>query len=260
VTTTSILAERATQLRALHHAAEPLILPNAWDAASARLVQEAGFPAVATTSSGVAAALGFPDGEQTPVDQVFGAVWRIGRVLEVPLSADLEAGYGLAPAELVERMLEAGAVGCNLEDTDHAAGKVLRPAEAHASWLSDVKAAGRAAGVDIVLNARVDVFIRAHAETPVEIAEAVRRAKLYLAAGADCVYPILVHQESTVAALVGAIAAPVNVFALPDLPPVRRLAELGVRRVSYAGRLQHAAMADVQRRLALIQAGDSPYT
>jgi len=260
VTTTSVLAERATQLRALHHAAEPLILPNAWDAASARLVQEAGFPAVATTSSGVAAALGFADGEQTPVDEVFAAVWRIGRGLDVPLTADLEAGYGLAPGELVERMLEAGAVGCNLEDTDHRGGKVLRPAEAQASWLAEVKAAGRAAGVDVVVNARVDVFIRSHAETSQEIEEAVRRAALYLAAGADCVYPILVHQEATVAALVAAIPAPVNVFAVPDLPPVRRLAELGVRRVSYAGRLQHAAMSDVQRRLDAITAGDSPYT
>src|SRR4029453_11398050 len=108
-TTTNVLAERAARLRALHHAAEPLILANAWDAARGRLGQEAGFPAVATTSSGVAASLGFADGEQMPIDEVFGAVWRIARVLDVPLTADLEAGYGLSAEPFFGPMLGAGA-------------------------------------------------------------------------------------------------------------------------------------------------------
>src|SRR5689334_3317976 len=119
MTTTTRLAEHAEQLRALHHGPEPLLLANVWDAASARAVQEAGFPAVATTSSGVSASLGYADGQQTPVAEVFAAVGRIARVLDVPLTADLEAGYGLSAADVVQRMLEAGAVGCNLEDTDH---------------------------------------------------------------------------------------------------------------------------------------------
>jgi 2-methylisocitrate lyase-like PEP mutase family enzyme len=257
MTTTTPLAEQAERLRALHHAAEPLVLANAWDAASARLVQEAGFSAVATTSGGVAGALGWPDGEQTPPDQMFGAVARIARVLDVPLTADLEAGYGLSATEFVQRMLAAGAVGCNLEDTDHRAGRALRDATAQAEWLAAVKAAGRAAGVDIVLNARVDVFIRQHAETQTEIEEALRRARLYLEAGADCIYPILVHHEATIAALVAGIPGPINIYAMPDAPSLPRLAELGVARISFATRLHRAAMTDLTKRLQAIRGGTS---
>jgi 2-methylisocitrate lyase-like PEP mutase family enzyme len=252
------LAELADRLRALHHAREPLVLPNIWDAGSARLVQEAGFAAVATTSGGVAASLGWADGQQTPVDEVFGALARIARVLDVPVSADLEAGYDLAPDAFVARMLAAGAVGCNLEDTDHStAQRSLRDAAEQAEWLRAVKTAARASGVDIVLNARVDVFIRQRAETRAEIDEAIRRAKLYLDAGADCIYPILVHQESTIEALVAAIPGPINVYAMPDTPSLVRLAEIGVRRISFATRLHRAALRDLQRRLESIAAGVS---
>jgi 2-methylisocitrate lyase-like PEP mutase family enzyme len=250
----SRLAELAEQLRALHHAAEPLVLPNAWDAASARAVEAARFPAVASTSSGVAASLGWPDGEQLPADEMFAAVARMARAVQVPVTADIEAGYGLGAAALVNRLLEAGAVGCNLEDTDHAAGKTLRDPDQQAESLREVKRAARAQGVDIVLNARVDVFVRRQTETDADVEEALARARKYLAAGADCVYPILVHREQTVARLVQGIAGPVNIFALPELPPVPRLHELGVRRVSFAGRLQRAALAELQARLERIKA------
>ena len=113
------LQQAADRLRALHTAAEPLVLPNAWDAASARAVVEAGFPAIATSSVAVAHALGYEDGEQTPPDEMFAAVARIARAVEVPVTADIEGGYGLPPHEVGERLLAAGAVGCNLEDTDH---------------------------------------------------------------------------------------------------------------------------------------------
>ena len=254
-----VLAQRAAQLRALHHAAEPLLLPNAWDAASARCVAEAGFHAVATTSSGVAAALGYADGEQMPIDEAFAAVARIARSVQLPVTADLEAGYGLSPEQFVERLLAAGAVGCNLEDTDHTANKALRAPAAQAAWLRSVKSAARAAGVDIVVNARVDTFIRNHSETDSDIADALARAHDYLAAGADSIYPILVFQESTIATLVKSIPAPINVFAHPQAPPVPRLAELGVKRVSFAGRLQANAMADLTTRLTAIKNGQSPY-
>src|SRR5262249_35940301 len=244
MTTTTRLAEQAAQLRALHHAAEPLVLPNAWDATSAIAVQQAGFPAVATTSSGVSAALGFEDGQRMPVDEVFSSIARIARVLDIPLTADLEAGYGLSADAFVGRMLSAGAVGCTLEDTDHTS-KPLRDADRQAEWLAAVKDAGRKAGVDIVLNARVDVFVRRQTETTADIEEAIRRARMYLEAGADCVYPILCHQESTVAALVQGIQGPINIYAVADGPPLARLKELGVRRISYAGRLHRAAMTDL---------------
>ena len=126
------LKEAAEQLRALHSGPEPLVLPNAWDAASAKAVAEAGFAALATTSVGVALALGWPDGEQIPPDEMFAAVARIARVVDVPVTADIEAGYGLSPDEIVRRLLAAGAVGCNLEDTDHANGKTVRDAHKQA--------------------------------------------------------------------------------------------------------------------------------
>lgn len=249
------LASQADQLRGLHHGDEPLVLPNVWDAVSARAVQEAGFAAVASSSVAVAAALGWPDGQQIPVDEMFAAVGRIAGAVEVPVTADLEAGYGLDPADFVRRMLDAGVVGCNLEDTDHSDKSLRDPAE-QAAYLAAVKAAGRAAGVDIVLNARIDIFVRRHTETSADIEEALQRARIYLDAGADCIYPILVHEEQTIAALVDGIAGPVNVYALADGPPLRRLAELGVKRISFAGRMQRELMANLATRLQQIRAGD----
>src|SRR5712692_5375356 len=116
------LAEAAERLRALHAGSEPLVLPNAWDAATARAVVEAGFPVVATTSAGVSGGLGWAAGEATPADEMFAAVARIARVVDAPVTADIESGYGLPPEEIVRRLLAAGAVGCNLEDTDHTSG------------------------------------------------------------------------------------------------------------------------------------------
>jgi len=160
------LAQAAARLRELHHGPEPLVLANAWDAASARSVVEAGFSAVATTSSGVSATLGYPDGEQTPADEMFAAVARMARVVpSVPLTADIEAGYGLSAVDLVARLFEAGAVGCNLEDSDHAqGGHALIDPRQQAQRIRSVKQAAHARGVDVVLNARVDVFLRQHGQ------------------------------------------------------------------------------------------------
>src|SRR5919202_3076723 len=206
----AVLAARAAQLRALHRPGDPLLLPNAWDAASARVVAEAGFPAVATTSSGMALSLGWADGQKTPPDEMFAAIGRIGRILDVPLTADIEGGYGLSPEDLVARLLATGAVGCNLEDTDHGGSGPLKDAEAHADFLRQVKQAARAAGVDLVLNARVDVFIRHVGEPPEQVPHTLRRAKLYLEAGADCIFPFGVTDEETIQALVRGIDGPVN--------------------------------------------------
>jgi 2-methylisocitrate lyase-like PEP mutase family enzyme len=249
----SDLAGLARRLRELHRGSEPLVLPNAWDAATARGVAEAGFTAVATTSSGVSAALGYADGEQTPADEMFAAIRRITRVVDsLPVTADIESGYRLGPAEVVDRLLEAGAVGCNLEDTDHASPEHgLVDAAQQADRLRAVKVAGQARGVEIVLNARVDVFLRGGGD----LEEAIRRARLYLEAGADSVFPIGAPDEPTIAALVKAIPAPVNV--IPDFrgaPGVARLRELGVRRISYAGRVFRALQTEHQRCLAAIKA------
>ncbi|WP_205856423.1 isocitrate lyase/phosphoenolpyruvate mutase family protein, partial [Phytoactinopolyspora endophytica] len=148
------LKAQAVTLRELH-GKEMLVLPNAWDAASAKVVAEAGFPVVATASAAVSAMLGYPDGEGAPWQEMFAAAGRVARAVEVPVTVDAEAGYGMQPRELVSRLLDIGAVGCNLEDTDHRSGGLV-DAGAHAQWLADVRKAAADAGVPIVINARVD--------------------------------------------------------------------------------------------------------
>jgi 2-methylisocitrate lyase-like PEP mutase family enzyme len=253
----SLQASRAGTLRALHHGSEPLLLPNAWDAASARAVAQAGFPAVATTSGGVAASLGWRDGENTPIEDAFAAIARMARTLEVPLTADVEGGYGLGPEALVARLLGAGAVGCNLEDSDHRHPGTLVEAETHAARIAAMKCAGRAAGVDLVLNARIDVILLQAGKAEDRLAETMRRARLYLDAGADCVFPILVKDEASISALVKGIRGPLNVLALEGGLAPARLGELGVARISFGGRLQRMAMADHERRLTSIRSGGS---
>lgn len=251
----SALAAAAERLRALHRPGDPLVLPNAWDAASARVVANAGFPAVASTSSGVAASLGWADGQQTPVDEMFAAIWRMARTLAVPLTADVEAGYGLAPATLVERLLAAGAAGCNLEDTDHGGSAPLRDAEMQATYLLQVKQAARDAGVNLVLNARVDVFLRQVGTPEERLAHALHRARLYGEAGADCIFPFGLTDESVIQALVRDIQAPVNIAVRPGVPSLERLRQIGVARVSFAGQLARVALEEHRQRVESIRDG-----
>ena len=185
----------AAALRALHVAGDPLILANAWDAGTARLVEQAGFAAVATTSSGVADALGYEDGEQTPVEEMLAAVARVARAVELPVTADMEAGYGLDGAELAQRVAATGAVGLNLEDTDHATPPGAR--------------AGRAArGADRARQGSAPTSCSTPASTSTcaaaATAEALERARAYRDAGADCVYPIGVADEATIERVRGA--------------------------------------------------------
>jgi 2-methylisocitrate lyase-like PEP mutase family enzyme len=252
----SSLAAKAERLRALHVPGAPVILPNAWDAASARLVVETGFAAVATTSAGVAESLGFEDHERTPPGEMFAAVARIARAVDVPVTADLEAGYGLAPDDLAARILEAGAVGCNLEDSDHARPGELVDAGAHAARLAAVKAAARARGVELVLNARTDAFILKRGSPEEQLAESLRRARLYREAGADCVYPILVADEAAIAAL--AREGAINVLPVPAAPALPRLAELGVARVSLGPLLHRFAMKEARARLERLRDRGEP--
>lgn len=246
------LRERATALRGLHAGPRPMVLPNAWDVASARLVVKAGFPVVATSSGAVAASLGYEDNDSMPADDAFGVVARIARNVPVPLTADIEGGYGLPPGELVERLLEAGAVGCNLEDTDHHGDGGLVDADAHAERLRAVRSAGAAAGVDVVLNARIDV-LRLAGDPRELFEEAVRRARLYLEAGADCVFPIRLVDDESIGEFVRRVDGPVNVVAA-GAPPLARLVELGVRRISYAGSLMLQLYGVHQEKLAEIAA------
>jgi 2-methylisocitrate lyase-like PEP mutase family enzyme len=230
------LAAQADELRALHAPGSPLLLVNAWDPPSARRLMQDGHPAIATTSAGVAEALGYEDGNVTPPDEMLAAVGRIAAVVDVPVTADLEAGYGLEPRRLVEGLLQAGAVGLNFEDTDHETG-ALTDAERHAERLAAIKQAGRDSGVDVVLNARVDVFLRGG-----EVDDAVRRGRLYAEAGADCVYPILARGQDAIRRLVEEVGAPVNVLVMPGGLTLEQLAELGVARASFGEGLMRVAM------------------
>ncbi len=237
------VAARAERLRDHHAGPGMLVLPNAWDAASARVFAAAGFPAIATTSGGVAGALGYEDHEQAPVEEMLAAARRIVRAVEIPVTVDFEAGYGLAPEDVVQRLVAIGAAGMNLEDTDHrGAGDGLVDAERQAERLAAVRAAARAAGADLVLNARVDVFIQRRGTSDEQLAEGLRRARLYREAGADCVYPILLGDPAAIAEIVRA-AGVVNVMVRRGGPlSLAAAAAAGARRVSYATSLFRETM------------------
>jgi 2-methylisocitrate lyase-like PEP mutase family enzyme len=248
------LQSRCELLRSLHRPGDPLLLPNAWDVGTARAVVAAGFPVVATTSGGVAATLGYEDHEGASGDEMLAAAARIARGVDVPVTVDAEAGYGMDPAELVAALKDMGAAGCNLEDSDYAAGS-LRDPEAHAEWLGAVRGAASDAGYPLVINARIDVFLGpflagAGPGTQEELVpEALRRANAYLDAGVDCVFPIILWETDALRRFISEARGPVNVVRLPQAPSLAELAELGVTRVSWGILLHGEAMGRFKERL-----------
>jgi len=244
-------AALAERLRAMHHPPlAPLILPNAWDAASARIIEQAGFPAIATTSAGVAWSLGYPDGERVSRETMLEAVARIARSVRVPVTADLEAGYGPRPedaAATAAGAIEAGAVGFNFEDaTDDAAHPLFAIAQ-QVERIRAAREAGAAARVPLVINARTDVYLAQVGAPDTRFAETVRRLSAYRDAGADCLFAPGLSDAQTIGALVRELRAPVNILAGPQSPPVRQLAALGVARISLGGAVMRAAL-DFTRR------------
>ena len=249
---TGELVTQTIALRGAHVPGDPLVLPNVWDVASARAVQQGGFVALATSSSAIAATLGEKDNNTIPVDVAFAIIDRISSSTFLPVTADIEAGYGLGPAELATRLIAAGAAGCNFEDTDHS-GNGLIDIEVQAARIAELKDAARSYGVDLVLNARVDAVVRKLGSDDEQLAESIRRAKRYLEAGADCVYPIMMKGKDNIAAFVGEVHAPVNINLQQGRETRAELASLGVARVSYAGglfRLTGRAMAQIVEAIA----------
>jgi 2-methylisocitrate lyase-like PEP mutase family enzyme len=222
--------------RALHHnraPGDPLILPGPWDAASARVFADAGFAALATPSHAVAESLGYGDGGLIPPGEMFAAIRRITRAVDVPVSADVEDGYGLPPGELVGRLAEAGAVGCNLEDSVLPEKRLRDPGE-QADYLAGVRAE---AGDSLFVNARIDTFVRGEPDPWA----AIERGRRYAAAGADAVYPIMAppHQLRLLADEIG---LPLNAIARPEGPPPRELGALGASRITFGPHLHRRSL------------------
>jgi len=237
--------QRAQRFRSLHNCGQVFLLPNAWDAGSVRAFDRFGFGAIATTSAGVAWSLGYPDGEQAPLDEVIASIRRMVRVTSLPLSADVEAGYGGSPeavAASVRTVIDAGVAGINLEDgiRHHS----LRDMDDAARRIAAARQAACDAGVPIVINARVDTWmVGGEASTSERFQDTIRRAHAYLAAGADCIYPIGLADSEVIAMLCATIKAPVNIGARAGLPDLADLGRLGVARVSTATRLATVAFA-----------------
>ncbi len=242
-------SRRAELFRGMHDRSNILVLPNAWDAITARAFARLGFPAIATTSGGIAWSLGYADGEHASIEEVVATTARIVKAVEVPVTADIEGGYGATPDAVgatVRDIVKAGAVGINLEDGLHAPG-ALRNVDVAVERIRAARAAAAAAGVPIVINARTDTYLLRYGNSDAErFEETLRRGRAYLAAGADCIYPIGLSDGATIGALVKALDAPVNVAARPGMPGVAELAQLGVARVSTATRFATIALSAVE--------------
>jgi len=242
--------KKAEAFRSMHTAEGVVLLPNIWDAATARIVEEAGFAAVATTSAGIAFAQGFPDGQKIPSEAMMAAIATIATVVSVPVTADVEAGYGETAeraAETARHVIEAGAVGMNFED---ATGETNRPLTELALQLERIKAIRETAaklGVPLVLNARTDVYLLQVGETGKRYDEAVRRLAAYREVGADCVFVPGLRDLPTIKRIVGDLHCPVNILGGPGSPSVRELAESGVKRISLGSGPMRATMGLLRR-------------
>jgi 2-methylisocitrate lyase-like PEP mutase family enzyme len=242
---------RAERFRALHNAPEVLLLPCVWDAVSAKLYETAGFDAVGTTSAGIAATVGLPDGQRIGIEETVDVVRRIVACVELPVSADIEAGYAESPcgvAEVVRRVVEAGAVGINIEDSlsgcgiDHYAA--LFDASFQGDRISAIRGVAESLDIPVVINARTDVFLVDMSDPAAVAEESARRGNAYLAAGADCVFvPDMGNlDEETIVRLAREIDGPISLIAGDGTPPVGRLREIGVARLSFGPRAMRTSL------------------
>jgi len=238
-------AQKAERFRQLHHGPQILVLVNVWDVATARLVEDAGFRAVATSSAAVANSWGYPDGQRISREEMLSVVERITRRVRLPVSADLEAGYGgtgEAVTELAKGMIAAGAVGLNFEDATGDARNPLFTVEQQVERIQRLREVASTLHVPVVINARTDVYLAEVGEPTTRIEHAVRRANAYRQAGADCLFVPGVRDGETIGRLVETVEGPLNILAGPGTPPVTELARLGVARASFGSGPFRAAM------------------
>jgi 2-methylisocitrate lyase-like PEP mutase family enzyme len=228
-------AELARQFLALHDGRKTLLLPNAWDVASARIFEEAGFPAVGTSSAGIANSLGYPDGQKISRSEMLAVVRRIAGAVGIPVTADMEAGYGAKPedvAQTAREVLAAGAVGMNLEDLADGRADLLADVSLQKEKIRAVIETSARAGVPFVLNARTDVFLASIGAPETQLAHTIERLNAYRDAGAQCLFAPGVKDKETIAQLVRGVHGPLNILATAGTPPVADLEKLGVARVS----------------------------
>lgn len=242
--------DKAQQLLRLHEQGSSLLLPNAWDAASARLFEQAGFPAIGTTSAGIAFSYGMLDGQLIEPDVMLQAIARIAAAVQVPVTADIEAGYGPSATDVartVERVIAAGAVGVNLEDNTQDSAQPLFPVEAQVERIAAAREAAEHAGIHLVINARIDTYLAGVGEGQARLEETIRRGKAYMEAGADCLFVPLVMDAATIEVLVREIPGPLNIMVMPGSLPAPELFALGVRRVSIGASAMQATMGLVAK-------------
>ena len=245
--------QKAEAFLRMHDRRHILVLPNAWDGASARIFEAAGFRAVATTSAGVSHTAGYPDGQMIPRDEMLTIVGWIAQSVNIPVTADMESGFGRNPEEVAETarmVIDTGAIGINLEDSIHGAERRLYEVPDAVERIRAARAAAAALDVPLVINARTDVFLLGIGEKADRFDHAVRRLSAYREAGADCLYPIGMLDAETIGRLAAALDAPINIMGAPGIPPAAELERLGVARVSTASGPARVAMTAVKKLAA----------
>ncbi|OBA84882.1 phosphonomutase [Mycobacteriaceae bacterium 1482268.1] len=250
MTDTQVLAQRATALLELHQPGNPVVLPTVWDAWSAKLAVDAGFAALTVGSHPVADSIGRPDNEGMTFEELLARVVQITGAVDVPVSVDIESGYGQPPARLIDGLLGAGAVGLNIEDTVHSEGGRLRSSAEHAELVGALRAAAGAAGVHVVINARTDLFLRQDGDEADRVERAVARLTEAADAGADVLYPVGRHDPDTLRRLTSELPLPVNAIAPPDQADPASFGPLGVARISFGPFLQAALSGHAKEILA----------
>jgi 2-methylisocitrate lyase-like PEP mutase family enzyme len=250
---------KAEAFRAMHDRSRILVLPNAWDAMSARVIEDAGARAIATTSAGVAFSVGYPDGEAIPRDEMISAIARISRVVTIPVTADIESGFAhdaREVAETVRRVIDAGAVGINLEDQVHDGTHSLYDLDVAVDRIRAAREAADSAGVPLVINARTDVYLLGIGDPDSRFEHAIRRANAYRKAGADCLFMPAVTRRADIERIVPALDGPLNLLAFPGIPTIAELERLGVARLSVGTRLTLNAMSALRKTVGeLLTAG-----
>jgi 2-methylisocitrate lyase-like PEP mutase family enzyme len=241
---------KAEELRKLHQGPRTLVLPNVWDVASARIVEELGYPALATTSAGVAFALGYPDGQRVTRDEMLGVVSRIARAVHVPVTVDMEAGYGTTVEDMAETanaLVAAGAVGLNLEDVTGDTEKSQVELALQVSKIRAIKETSAKLVVPLVINARTDVYLMPIGPEATRFERTVERLRAYREAGADCLFVPGVVDRSIIEKLVKAVGAPLNILASAGCPSIKELEKIGVARVSVGSAMMRSTLGLVRR-------------